>query len=165
MIKCERVPAAITKLCRRKHCDSDMPLEMDALDAAITSLVDTAGPVTNDALAGLLRGLASTLTTTFNELIAKKDDQISALQARLTVVEEHFDDLEQYSRRNTVRIRGIAESANEDTGGLVKDLAARKLPQTRQQTHRYMDEGRGDIHKICGQQNQLYHHSTGMERV
>ena len=107
--------------------DSIMPLQMDALDAAITSLVDTAGPVTTEALAALLRGLASTLTTTFNELIAKKDDQILALQARLTVVEERGDDLEQYSRRNTVRIRGIAESANEDTDGLVKDLAARKL--------------------------------------
>ena len=42
-------------------------------------------------------------------------------------LEERCDELEQYSRRNTVRIRGLAEAANEGTDGLVKDLAARKL--------------------------------------
>ena len=31
---------------------------------------------------------------------------------------------EKYSRRNTVRIRGLKEVANEETDGLVKDLAA-----------------------------------------
>ena len=42
-------------------------------------------------------------------------------------LEERCDELEQYSRRNTVRIRELAEEANEDTDGLVKDLASRTL--------------------------------------
>ena len=60
-------------------------------------------------------------------MIAKKDVQIEDLKVRVVNLEERCDDLEQYSRRNTVRVRGLAETATEDTDGLVGDLAARKL--------------------------------------
>ena len=102
------------------------PMEMDALDAAISSL-DTNAPVTTEALAQLLRGLAVTITKSLNDTIVKKDAQIEDLKVRVVSLEERCDDLEQYSRRNTVRIRGLAEAATEDTDGLVRDLAARKL--------------------------------------
>ena len=101
-------------------------MELDALDAAITSL-DIAGPVTNEALAQLLRGLATTLTTRFAETLARKDAQIVDLQGRMGVLEERCDDLEQYSRRNTMRIRGVPETAGENTDAVVQELAARKL--------------------------------------
>ena len=101
-------------------------MAMDALDAAITSL-DIDGPATNESLAQMLRGLAQTLTTSFGNIIAKKDAEIRELNVRVTALEEKTDDLEQYSRRNTVRIRSIPEALNEDTDGLVKDVAARKL--------------------------------------
>ena len=101
-------------------------MELDALDAAITSL-DISGPVTTESMALMLRGLARTLTKSFGEVIARKDAEIRDLQCRMVTIEERCDDLEQYSRRNTVRIRGIPEALNEDTDGLVKDLAARKL--------------------------------------
>ena len=101
-------------------------MELDALDAAITAL-DINGPVTNEALAQLLRGLALTLTNSFNATIAKKDAQISDLQMRVVALEECCDNLEQYSRRNTLRIRGLPEAIHEDTDDLVKELAARKL--------------------------------------
>ena len=101
-------------------------MAMDALDAAITSL-DIDGPATNESLAQMLRGLAQTLTKSFGNIIAKKDAEIRELKVRVTALEEKTDDLEQYSRRNTVRIRGIPEALNEDTDGLVKDVAARKL--------------------------------------
>ena len=71
--------------------------------------------------------MAVTLTKSLQDTIAKKDAQIEDLQVRVVSLEERCDDLEQYSRRNTVRIRGLAESANEDTDGLVKDFAAHKL--------------------------------------
>ena len=101
-------------------------MAMDALDAAITSL-DIDGPATNESLAQMLRGLAQTLTKSFGNIIAKKDAGIRELKVRVTALEEKTDDLEQYSRRNTVRFRGIPETLNEDTDGLVKDVAARKL--------------------------------------
>ena len=106
--------------------DPHTTMEMDALDAAISSL-DSNAPVTTDALAQLLRGLAVTLTKSLQDTIAKKDAQIGELQVRVVSLEERCDDLEQYSRRNTVRIRGLAESANEETDGLVKEFAAHKL--------------------------------------
>ena len=49
------------------------------------------------------------------------------LQVRVVSLEERCDELEQYSHCNMVRIRGLTETANEDTDGLVKHLAARWL--------------------------------------
>ena len=83
-----------------------MAAPMDALDAAITSL-DIDGPATNESLAQMLRGLAQTLTKSFGNIIAKKDAEIRELKVRVTALEEKTDDLEQYSKRNTIRIRGI----------------------------------------------------------
>ena len=101
-------------------------MEMDALEDAITSL-DMVGPVTNEAIAQLLRGLATTIKKSVNATIERKDAEIRDLQTRLTNVEERCDDLEQYSRRNTVRLRCVAEALNENTDSVVKELAARKL--------------------------------------
>ena len=57
----------------------------------------------------------------------RKDAEFRDLQIRLTNVEERCDDLEQYSRRNTVRIRGVAEALDEKTDSGVKQLPTRKL--------------------------------------
>ena len=119
---CQAVDAQPTS----QPVQSAMPMEMDALDAAISSL-DTNATATNDAMAQLLRGLVDTLTMNFNAALAKKDAQIQDLHSRVCKLEETCDELEQYSRRNTVRIRGIPEALNENTDALVKELAARKL--------------------------------------
>ena len=114
--------------CAAPASDVTPPLtmEMDALEDAITSL-DMVGPVTNEAIAQLLRGLATTIKKSVNATIERRDAEIRDLQTRLANVEEWCDDLEQYSRRNTVRIRGVAEALNENTDIAVKELAARKL--------------------------------------
>ena len=119
---CQAVDAQPTS----QPVQSAMPMEMDALDAAISSL-DTNATATNDAMAQLLRGLVDTLTMNFNAALAKKDAQIQDLQSRVCKLEETCDELEQYSRRNKVRTRGIPEALNENTDALVKELAARKL--------------------------------------
>ena len=59
-------------------------------------------------LAQMLRGLAQTLTKSFGNIIAKKDAEIRELKVRVTTLEEKTDELEQYSRRNTIRIRGYS---------------------------------------------------------
>ena len=46
-------------------------MEMDALENAITSL-DMVGPVTNEAIAQLLRGLATTITKSVKEICNRK---------------------------------------------------------------------------------------------
>ena len=101
-------------------------MEIDALDAAIISL-DVTGPLTTEHLAQLLRGLAKTITGKFDLLIAKKNSEIKALNTRVSELEEKCDEMEQYSRRNVIRIRGILEKAGEETDALVRELAETKL--------------------------------------
>jgi len=55
-----------------------------------------------------------------SEEIEEKDQQIQKLE---TTVKVGVDDMEQYSRRNNLRIFGVEEQANEDTDKLVIDLA------------------------------------------
>ena len=62
-------------------------VEMDALEDAITSL-DMDGPITNEAIAQLLRGLATTIKKSVNATIERKDGEIRDLQTRMTNVEE-----------------------------------------------------------------------------
>ena len=88
-------------------------MEMDALEDAITSL-DMVGRWTNEAIAQLLRGLATTITKSLNETIKRNDANICDAHIRLTNVEERCDYLEQYSWRNTVRIRWVAEALHEN---------------------------------------------------
>ena len=85
---------------------SQSTMEMDALDAAITS-IDVTGTLTTEHLAQLLRGLAKTITGKFDLLIAKKNSESKELNTRVGELEEKCDVLEQYSRRNVIRIRGI----------------------------------------------------------
>ena len=56
-------------------------------------------------------------------MLARKDAQIVDLQGGMGVLEERCDDLEQYSRRNTVRIRGVPETAGENTDAVVQEKA------------------------------------------
>ena len=101
-------------------------MDMDPLEAALLSL-DTTGPITNESLAQMLRGLPLSLTKKFQDVINRKDAQIDELRERVVTMEEKCDDLEQYSRRNTIRIRGVPEAVHEDTDSVVRELAARKL--------------------------------------
>ena len=48
------------------------------------------------------------------ETIAQRDMKIRALEDRIVKLEENNDALEQYTRRNSVRISGINESSDED---------------------------------------------------
>ena len=59
--------------------------------------------------------------------VAAKDELIAKLQSDITVLKEDNDCLEQYSRRNTLRIAGIPERDNEDVGEKILSLCNQKL--------------------------------------
>ena len=59
------------------------------------------------AVCGKLQAEINDLKT----MIAKKDDTIDSLSKQVSSLEKKCDDLEQYSRRNSLRIYGIAEDA------------------------------------------------------
>ena len=126
-------------------------MEMDALDAAISSL-DVTGPLTTEHLAQLLRGLAKTITGKFDILLAKQNSDIKELNTRVTELENKCDELEQYSRRNVTRIRGIPEKAGEETDAVVRELAEKKLGVTNAvheivRSHRVGRKGKARRHR------------------
>ena len=47
-------------------------------------------------------------------IIKQKDERIAALEANQRILEKNCDALEQYSRRNTLRVSGLQELPNED---------------------------------------------------
>ena len=53
------------------------------------------------------------------EAVRAKDQEIEHLRLHLTAARAEMDNLEQYSRRNTLTISGIPETEREDTDALV----------------------------------------------
>ena len=54
--------------------------------------------------------------------LEEKNKMICMLQKRVTELESKQDDLEQYSRRSTIRINGVEESPQEDVLAKTKDI-------------------------------------------
>lgn len=77
--------------------------------------------------------VTSVLTSTFVKLekeiamlraeVKSKNGQIKVLDTKVCELEKKCDDLEQYSRRNSLRIQGLPEIQYEDVGEKILDLA------------------------------------------
>lgn len=61
------------------------------------------------------------------EIVKKKDDKIKQLEAKVAKLEAKCDDLEQYSRRNSLRISGIAEDEYEDVSAITMNFIKEDL--------------------------------------
>lgn len=71
---------------------------------------------------GVVKSIETQLNKLQSENQALKHENID-LKARVASLELSQDSAEQYSRRNNIRISGIAESADESTDNVVLDLA------------------------------------------
>ena len=60
-------------------------------------------------------------------MIKSKNERIDKLETNVQNLESTVDELEQYSRRNSVRISGIVESEHEDVSKRVLDLFNHKM--------------------------------------
>ena len=99
--------------------------------------VDRAAPLTVDILARLMQAQSEFLIDSFNKqiserdnLIASQNQAIDALKTDNLQLRADLDELQQYSRRNSIRISGIPEAADEkpeDIHGAVKGLFVEKL--------------------------------------
>ena len=101
----------------------------DPFEDAIKSI--KSGPKVNtDTMVTLFRALNESVKTHFESMLTAKDEEIQLLQKRTTELEDRCDALEQYGRRNAVRVRGVPEpekGVSEDTDSIVCDLANEKL--------------------------------------
>ena len=55
-------------------------------------------------------------------LLEKKVEEIESLKTRVGQLEYQHDELQQYSRRNSIRVSGLPETPNEDPAELSIDL-------------------------------------------
>ena len=55
-------------------------------------------------------------------LLEKKDEEFESLKTRVGELEYQHDELQQYSRRNSIRVSGLVETPNEDPAELSIDL-------------------------------------------
>lgn len=102
-----------------------MPLANNAaIDPALLAAVEAA--VEKAVKSAVQAALAS-----FNEKISKLQEEVDGLQKKVKEIDgkltERTDELEQYQRRNNIRIFGVKETAGEDTDKIVAELCQDKL--------------------------------------
>ena len=70
--------------------------------------------------------LQATINCLWNEIKAK-DEKILALENKVGVLESSIDDLEQYSRRNSLRLHGVPEVRGEDSMEVALEVINKNL--------------------------------------
>ena len=83
----------------------------DPFDEIVKS-TDTSSPPTLDTIVALFRAQNRSMRQCFEERLAEKDAEIKELKERTLKLETKLDEMEQYGRRNSVRISGVAENIN-----------------------------------------------------
>ena len=78
----------------------------------ILKTADKSGPVTVDLIVALLKAQETSLRAYFDSKISLKDEEIEKLKEKNQLLEERLDEMEQYSRRNSIRISGVAETTD-----------------------------------------------------
>ena len=108
---------------------------MSALETELAGL-DTNSPISVSILTQLLDAQSRHLLGEFNKKFGELNDKIEAQKEKITTqameitvlkkekqaVTDECDELQQYSRRNSIRISGIPENSDEDIERDIKDL-------------------------------------------
>ena len=68
--------------------------------------------------------------TTLRTVVRERETKIDTLQKEVAVLKEQHDDLEQYSRRNSVRLSGLPESPDENVVALVMKVVNEDMAVT-----------------------------------
>jgi hypothetical protein len=89
----------------------------------ISGLIDKVSARVVEGLAASLDFATKQIAELKSEIVVLKEQ----LRERDVVTANRIDDLEQYQRRNNLRIFGIPESSGEDTDKIVMDLCKEKL--------------------------------------
>lgn len=96
--------------------------QMPDVDSIVNRAVDSAVNRITDTLAREVASVKKENADLKKENVDLKSS-LRKLEARVTKVEEAADLIEQYSRRNCVRISGVLEENNEDTDRIVQNMA------------------------------------------
>lgn len=101
-----------------------MPLTSDKIDAALLDAIQA-------AVEKAVKTAVEAALNTFNEVIVKLQDDVSSLQKKIKDLDDSLadrtDELEQYQRRNNIRLFGIKETEREETDAIVTRICHDKL--------------------------------------
>lgn len=131
-------------------------IKIDDLEESVKRVVKESlqDAATLQVLTNLIReSVANAILTELQKTIEENNKVISDLKAtletrdkKIEALENKIDDLEQYQRRQCLRIFGVAEEATEDTDKIIMEVAQRigvdVQPQDIDRSHRV---GRRDI--------------------
>lgn len=90
-----------------------MSASMDPKDFAKCLLVSLADENIAKAIGNIISKQLSAAVASLEKTLREKDKEIHSLKNRVVVLEDQLDGLEQYSRRNSVRISGVKEEPEE----------------------------------------------------
>ena len=105
---------------RSQYSERDKALLMD-MQSMINNSLNNTETLMN--MGRIINRDLMTEVTHLRKLLQEKDKKIESLSHRVTELECKCDDLEQYSRRNSLRINGIPEKDDEDPYEIVLKLA------------------------------------------
>lgn len=75
----------------------------------------------------LVKYIAETVRKDFEEIIRNHEKRINTLETENHILKKQLDNLEQYNRRQTLRIFGITENENENVPEIVEDMLKNKM--------------------------------------
>ena len=114
-----------------RHLTNTMGEPDDFKKALIETLKDPEViAVFKEAFRSVVREEVNELRTeigTLRDLLKSKDEKIKKLELKVQTLETTCDDLEQYSRRNSIRIAGIPERTDDNVHERVLDLFHHKM--------------------------------------
>jgi len=117
-------PEIMTAVHKQVQTAVEAALMSDAvINDLVTRLATKVSSLINESLKNSLEEARSSIRTLEAELGALRED----LNRQNDQHKKRADELEQYTRRNSLRIFGVTEREQEDTDQLVVDLAAEKL--------------------------------------
>lgn len=107
----------MTSKTRSKQNEKVSEMERGELESLISNIVRQV----MEPLSETIKNLTNEVST-FKKKLKEKDDKICKLEE---YVETRLDELEQYGRRNNLRIFGVPEKQDENTDDIVLDIASK----------------------------------------
>ena len=96
-------------------------------DKAVSQALSAAILTHMDAIADMVSLRIDARLKSLTETIKERDNRITALESTVHDLQVKLDDQEQYSRRESLRVDGIAERENESTDQLILELCNQQL--------------------------------------
>ena len=117
-------------------------LAPDPFDEVISS-IDKSKLITVGFLVALFKAQDIATRLYFEDLLKEKNDQINDLQIKVDRLESRVDDLEQYGRRYSIKLSGVAESVSESPASFLKEKLSVEIDELHD-IDRYHRVGRHD---------------------